>query len=58
MFAHHLRDEFTARGIADVEVRADVEVAINGRRRRRLIDPTVDLAREPFTWLPYRWILR
>jgi hypothetical protein len=57
-FAHHLRREFAARGIANVEVRADVEVAMNGRRRHRLIDPTVDLAREPFSWAPYAWILR
>lgn len=57
-FAHHLRREFAARGIPAVEVRADVEVAMNGRRRRRLIDPRVDLAREPFSWRPYAWILR
>jgi vitamin K-dependent gamma-carboxylase len=57
-FAHHLQREFAARGIAAVEVRADVEVAMNGRRRRRLIDPAVDLAREPFSWSPYAWIVR
>lgn len=57
-FAHHVRREFAARGIANVEVRADVEIAMNGRRRRRLIDPTVDLAHERFSWAPYAWILR
>lgn len=57
-FAHHLRRDFATRGWPAVEVRADVEVAMNGRRRRRLIDPRVDLAREPFSWRPYTWILR
>jgi hypothetical protein len=57
-FAHFLADRFAERGIPNVEVRADVEVAMNGRRRRRLIDPTVDLAHEPFRWGSYSWILR
>lgn len=57
-FAHMIAAQFAARGIQAVEVRADVEVAMNGRRRRRLIDPTVDLAHEPFRWSAYPWILR
>ncbi len=43
--AHLVADEHCARrGIADVEVRADSFVSFNGRRRQRMIDPTVDLA--------------
>lgn len=57
-YAHHLAARFAARGVPGVEVHADVEVASNGRRRRRLIDPAVDLAREPFSWAPSRWIVR
>lgn len=57
-FAHILQRDYAARGIPGVEVRADVEVAMNGRRRRRLVDPTIDLAREPFSWMSYAWILQ
>jgi len=42
--AHHVADEYRARGYEDVEVRADVFVSLNGRRAQRLIDPDVDLA--------------
>jgi len=41
----------------DVAVYADVLVALNGRPPRRLVDPTVDLAREPDDLAPKRWIL-
>ncbi|MEQ9325383.1 MAG: HTTM domain-containing protein, partial [Polyangiaceae bacterium] len=41
--AHHIADDFAARGYAPVEVRAEARVSINGRRSRLLVDPTVDL---------------
>ncbi len=41
--AHIIRDDLTNRGHRDVEVRADVHVAFNGRPATRLIDPTVNL---------------
>jgi hypothetical protein len=43
--AHHIRDDYAARGFGAVEVRADTWVSLNGRASRRLIDPNVDLAR-------------
>jgi hypothetical protein len=56
-YAHHLAAEFAARGFPDVEVRADAFVAYNGRPSARLIDPTVDLARERDGLAPKPWIL-
>ncbi len=55
--AHHLAAEFAARGFDNVEVRADAFVAYNGRPAARLIDPTVDLARERDGLAPKPWIL-
>ena len=42
--AHMVRDDFTAMGHEEVEVRVDAYVAYNGRPAVRLIDPEVDLA--------------
>jgi hypothetical protein len=42
--AHHIRDDFEARGLGPVEVRVDALASLNGRRMARLIDPEVDLA--------------
>jgi vitamin K-dependent gamma-carboxylase len=55
--AHIIADDFRARGVVDPEVRADAFVSLNGRRRARLIDPDVDLAKESASLLPARWIL-
>ena len=44
--AHHISADFEARGFRQVEVRADALVSWNGRMPTRLIDPTVDLAKE------------
>lgn len=55
--AHVVADDFRRRGIAHPEVRADVMVSLNGRPRRRLVDPTVDLAAVADTLLPYSWVL-
>ncbi len=55
--AHTIAAEFAARGMTEVEVRADAFVAYNGRPGARLIDPTVDLAREQDSLAPRRWIL-
>jgi hypothetical protein len=57
-FAHHLRDTARANGIREPEVRANAYVSLNGRRARALVDPAVDLAREPRSLAPKRWILR
>jgi hypothetical protein len=55
--AHIVADDFRSRGVRDPEVRVDAFVSLNGRRRARLIDPEVDLARESDGLAPNRWIL-
>ncbi len=41
----------------DVEVRCDARVSLNGRAARRMIDPTVDLAKVSDSLKPAAWIL-
>ncbi len=55
--AHALADRTVARGGARPEVRVDAMVSLNGRPAARLIDPSVDLASEPWRPGPQRWIL-
>lgn len=54
--AHDLRASAEAGG-ADVEVRVDAFVSLNGRPAERIVDPTVDLSREPYRPLGQPWIL-
>ena len=54
--AHLIARDFARQG-RDVEVRADVFVAFNGRQAARLVDPDVDLAREEHGLAPKTWIL-
>jgi vitamin K-dependent gamma-carboxylase len=42
-YARHLAAKARRAGRGDVEVRADVFVALNGRPSRRFVDPDVDL---------------
>jgi len=56
-FCRHLAEAVRARGATQVQCFADVRVALNGRRLRPLVDPRVDLAAEPRSWLPAAWIL-
>ena len=56
-YARHLAARYESRGYRDVEVRADAWVAFNGRPSQRLIDPTVDLAREPRSLGAKSWIV-
>jgi hypothetical protein len=55
--AHRIRDEYKARGIHGVEVRADAVASLNGRPPRPLIDPAVDLAGVEDGVAPALWIL-
>ncbi|HWU88567.1 MAG TPA: HTTM domain-containing protein, partial [Kofleriaceae bacterium] len=55
-FAHMVAADFRERGVRDPEVRVDAVASLNGRRRARLVDPTVDLARETDGFAPKRWI--
>lgn len=42
--AHHIRDDYAARGVGPVQIYADSLVSLNGRPMYPLIDPQVDLA--------------
>jgi len=55
--AHHIADDFRARGHTGVEVRVDALASLNGRRAARLIDPAVDLARVTPALARATWIL-
>ncbi|HTV19221.1 MAG TPA: HTTM domain-containing protein, partial [Polyangiaceae bacterium] len=56
-FARHLRQTFEAQGHERVRVYADAWASLNGRPRQRLIDPGIDLASEPWSLWPKRWIV-
>lgn len=56
-FAQILDADFRARGVRDPAVYADAMVALNGRPAARLVDPSVDLTREPDGGAARRWIL-
>lgn len=55
--AHHVAQDFAARGIADVEVRADAWVSLNGRAPKLLIDPSVDLTKVADSAWGSAWVL-
>ena len=55
-FAHYLGDRLRTEGTKVVSVRVDARVSLNGRRRQRLLDPTVNLLREPRSIWPKPWI--
>ncbi len=54
--AHRIADDYRKRGLEDVEVRVDALVSLNGRRASPMIDPEVDLARQPDTIALMSWI--
>ena len=56
--AHLVADQYRRTGVAEVEVRADAWVSMNGRPAQRIIDPTVDLAAQSRTLAPAPWILQ
>jgi vitamin K-dependent gamma-carboxylase len=55
--AHRIRDDYEAKGLGPIEVRADTWVSLNGRAIRRLIDPNVDLSRIEDGFGKADWIL-
>ncbi len=55
--AHIVADDFRARGVVDPIVTVDAFVSLNGARRARLVDPTVDLAAESDGLGAATWIL-
>ncbi len=55
--AHHVRDDFQAKGLGPVQVYADSLVSLNGRPAQRMIDPRVDLAQVEDGLGRANWIL-
>jgi hypothetical protein len=56
-YSHHLAEDFRDDGYQDIEIRADVISSLNGREEQMLVDPDVNLAKEPITILPKSWIV-
>lgn len=57
-FAHYLQDSLQAEGYSDIEIRARTAISLNGRERRPLIDPAVDLTTVNRPWFGRaHWIL-
>jgi vitamin K-dependent gamma-carboxylase-like protein len=56
-FSHRIAETFRAMGYEQIEVRAYVVASLNGRDYQYLIDPTVDLAKQPRTLAPAPWIV-
>lgn len=56
-FAHYIRDELRIQGYDQIEIRAWVMASLNSRARQLLIDPTVNLAQQPYNISSSRWIL-
>jgi hypothetical protein len=55
--AHRIAAEWRRKFGTPIEVYARAEASLNGRRMQKLIDPKVNLAAEPRTLAPARWIL-
>lgn len=56
-YAHHLGERWQQEhGVANVEVRAIVNISLNGRAARPLIDPSVDLMTRQISLWPADWI--
>ena len=56
-FSHHIAESLRAEGYEEIEVRATVVASLNGRDPQYIIDPTVDLAKQPRTLAPASWIM-
>jgi vitamin K-dependent gamma-carboxylase len=56
-FVYHVADDLRGQGYDGIEIRALVEVSLNRREYQLMIDPSVDLAQQPWDLLPADWIL-
>ena len=56
-FAHHLERKLRERGHADVEIRVESWVSLNGRKPQLMVDPIVDLTQVHDSWRHADWIL-
>jgi hypothetical protein len=57
-YVHYKRDELRAQGIRDPIITVDWRCSLNGAPPQPLIDSTVNLANEPESIWPARWIVR
>jgi hypothetical protein len=57
LFAKHLAEQKRREGYDNVEVRAQVTSSLNGRKPQVLIDPNVDLVKQPRSIMPASWIV-
>jgi vitamin K-dependent gamma-carboxylase len=55
--AHHIGQEYEARGKRPVEVYATADISLNGRRAAPLLDPSVNLMKVRDGLAPASWIL-
>lgn len=55
-FAHFLRDKYTKPGEKPAEVYVETKVSVNGRKKQRLIDPKVNLAKIEPSEIPGPWV--
>lgn len=56
-YAHHLGERFRFEGHPDLEVKATVEVSLNGRPKQTLVDPNVNLLLQSRNLRPRSWVL-
>ena len=56
-FAHLIAEDYRQRGHADVQIRVESQVSLNGRQPQPLIDLDADLAKEPRTLWPADWLV-
>jgi len=57
-FSHYLAEQLRIEGgYEKVEIYAESTSSLNGREYETFIDPNVDLAAEPFTFTPKKWIV-
>ncbi|MEM7296730.1 MAG: HTTM domain-containing protein [Bacteroidota bacterium] len=56
-YAKYLKQTWIEKGFEDPIVTADIFVTLNGRRSKRFVDPSVDLALQEDTWKHKEWIL-
>lgn len=56
-YAHFLHDHYQRLGFENPQVRVESYVALNGRRSKLYIDPTIDLAKQRESFAHKTWIL-
>lgn len=57
-FSQHLKHQYAAKG-KDIAVYVDSKVSVNGKKRRQLINPEVDLANVPWNYFTTNpWVIK